>query len=56
MPCGARGDAALLQHNYVGLVVFGEVIGRRAANNSTANDDNLGVRRKCHGIINPWAD
>ena len=45
MPGGAGGELALLEQNDVGLVVLGEMIGGRAADDAAADDDDLRVSR-----------
>jgi hypothetical protein len=53
VPCRAGGQLALLQQNHIGLVIAGQVIGRRAADDAAADDDDLGPVGKFHGDVFP---
>ncbi len=48
MPGRPRGHLSLLQQDHVGLVVARKVVGRRAADDPAADDNDLSLCRKCH--------
>ena len=49
VPSGAAGELALFQQQHIGDAELGEVVGRGAASDAAANDDDLGVGGEGHG-------
>ena len=54
MPGRAGGQLALLEQHDVGLVVARQMIGRRAADDAAADDDDLGMRGQGHDRVFPY--
>ena len=48
VPCASAGDLTLLQQEHIGLVISGQVIGSRTADDAATDHDNLGLSGKCH--------
>jgi hypothetical protein len=46
VPCGPTGKALSLEKDDIGYTKLCEMIGHAAANNSTADNDNLGTSRE----------
>jgi hypothetical protein len=46
MPCGSTGKAFSLEKDDIGHTKLCEMIGHTAADNSTADNDNLGTSRE----------
>ena len=48
MPCGTRGELFAFQQDHISPTKFSEVIGHRAADHATADDDHLGLSWNGH--------